>query len=872
MKRTIVGILAHVDAGKTTLSESMLYVSGALRKLGRVDHKNAFLDTENLERERGITIFSKQALLSYNDMEIVLLDTPGHIDFSTEMERSLQVLDYAILVISGTDGVQSHTETLWRLLEHYNIPAFLFINKMDLQGSDRQNLNKELKRVLCESCVDFSIDKEEIWEEISLCDEILLNQYLKEGRLSSEEIAQAINRRTLFPCYFGSALKLEGICEFLEGLRRYTLAKEYPSGFAAKVYKISRDTQGTRLTWLKITGGSLKVKALLNTANFVKDNQAEKVDQIRIYSGAKYTTLDEVSAGMLCAVTGPVKTYPGQGLGAEPDAVPPKLEPVLTYQILLPEKTDTHDAFNKLKQLEEEDPLLHIVWNSALKEIHVQLMGEIQLEIIKQIILERFDLDVSFDTGHIVYKETIEAPIEGVGHFEPLRHYAEVHLLLEPGPCGSGLVFDNVCDENDLDLNWQNLILSHLKEKTHLGVLTGSPITDMKITLLTGKAHLKHTDGGDFRQATYRAVRQGLKQARSILLEPWYDFRMELPSGSVGRAMTDIQQMCGTVTPPQIENDIAVITGSAPVASMQGYLTVLTSYTRGKGRLSCNLKGYAPCHNTDEVIERIHYDSESDLENTADSVFCSHGAGFVVKWDQVQKYMHLESPLHIKKNPERAFPTGTASKSGLDYRTEDKELLAIFERTYGPIKQKRFFDVPKKTSSKTDPPKNIPVKKQVPIEEYLLVDGYNIIFAWEELTALAKDNLDAARQVLLDILCNYQGYKKCHVIVVFDAYKVRGGIRSVENYQNIHVVYTKEAETADMYIEKLTYDISQKHLVRVATSDALEQMIVLGHGAFRVSARTFYEEICQVKIEIADLLKKQAEKSFPNHLPLFRQN
>lgn len=865
-KRAVIGILAHVDAGKTTLSEGMLYVSGTLRKLGRVDHQNAFLDTEPLERQRGITIFSKQAVFTYNDLELQLLDTPGHVDFSTEMERSLQVLDYAILVINGTNGVQSHTETLWRLLQRYQVPTFLFINKMDLQGAEREKILLQLKRLCSEGCLDFSAPQGYDLEELSMCDESLLNEYLETGAISTEKITRAIAKRTVFPCYFGAALKLEGVADFLEGLERYTLVKVYPIRFGAKVYKISRDTQGTRLTWLKITGGSLHVKDVLPNSN-------EKIDQIRIYSGAKYTSVQEVQAGTLCAVTGPVTTYPGQGLGMEPDTPLPELEPVLTYQLLLSEHTDIHVALQKLQQLEEEDPQLHIVWNPTLKEIHVQLMGEIQLEILKQVILERFGISVSFGTGNIVYKETIATTVEGVGHFEPLRHYAEVHLLLEPLPLGSGLQFASSCSENTLDLNWQRLILTHLQEKTHIGVLTGSPITDMKITLLTGKAHLKHTEGGDFRQATYRAVRQGLRQASVenavVLLEPWYEFRLELPVECVGRAMTDIQQMSGTILPPEIENDLAALTGSAPVSAMQGYFSEVISYTRGKGRLSCRVKGYAPCHNASEVIANIRYDCDSDVENTADSVFCAHGAGFNVKWDQVTEYMHLESPLRAGADPtEAAVIPPAPSKSYADYRAEDKELEAIFERTYGPVKRKRFLDAPEKLQPKElSTPK--PVKPQEPIEEYLLVDGYNIIFAWDELTALAKENLDAARQVLMDILCNYQGFQKCHVIVVFDAYKVKGGIGSVESYHNIDVVYTREAETADMYIEKFTYDIcKKKHLVRVATSDALEQLIVLGHGAFRVSARAFYEEMQRTNQEISEMLRKLSGKPIRNSLPI----
>lgn len=866
IKRIVIGILAHVDAGKTTLSEAMLYTCGALRTLGRVDHQNSFLDTNALERQRGITIFSKQAVFSYDNLEIQLLDTPGHVDFSTEMERTLQVLDYAILVINGTDGVQSHTETLWRLLERYQIPTFLFVNKMDLIGANKDTILSQLKRVCNQGCVDFSTMD---LEEVSLCNEALMNAYLETGSLPTELISQEILRRTVFPCYFGSALKLEEISSLLDGLKTLTHTPAYTNDFAAKVYKISRDPQGVRLTWLKVTGGTLHVKDVL-------PGIGEKIDQIRIYSGTKFTVVQEAVVGMLCAVTGPISTYPGQGLGLEEDTTNSELEPVLTYQVLLPEHTDVHTALQKLQQLEEEDPQLHIVWNPTLKEIHVQLMGEIQLEILKQVILERFGFSVSFGTGNIVYKETIATSVEGVGHFEPLRHYAEVHLLLEPLPLGSGLQFDTICSENTLDLNWQRLILTHLQEKTHIGTLTGSPITDMKITLLTGKAHLKHTEGGDFRQATYRAVRHGLRQALAenavVLLEPWYEFRLELPAECVGRAMTDVQQMQGTVSAPEIMENTALLTGSAPVAAMQDYFSEVISYTHGKGRLSCRVKGYAPCHNSDEVIENMAYDCDSDVENTADSVFCAHGAGFNVKWDEVTQYMHLESPLEVSvEEAESTVVSPFPSKSYTDYRAEDKELEAIFERTYGPVKRKRFLDkAPVVLQEEPAPPK--PIKPQEPVEEYLLVDGYNIVFAWDELTALAKDNLDAARQVLMDILCNYQGFKKCHVIVVFDAYKVKGGVGSVEQYHNIDVVYTQEAETADMYIEKFTYDIrKKKHLVRVATSDALEQLIVLGHGAFRVSARAFYEEIQQTNVEIAEMLRALRGKPIRNTLPIKKE-
>lgn len=852
MKRLAVGILAHVDSGKTTLSEGLLYRSGEIRKLGRVDHGDAFLDSHALERSRGITIFSKQAVLHYNDTVFTLLDTPGHVDFSIEAERTLQVLDYAILVISGSEGVQSHTETLWRLLKRYNIPTFIFVNKMDLDGADHDKILNELKHRLSEGCVDFGTDRtsEAFFENAAMCDNALMEQFLETGRIDSDEIKAAVSMRKIFPCCFGSALKTEGIDEFLEILDLYTKQPVYSSEFGAKVFKIAEDEQKNRLTYMKITGGSLKVKALLSDRNKL---WSEKVNQIRIYSGVKFQPVDEAECGTICAVTGLTKTYSGEGLGIEQDSSSPVLEPVLSYRVELEKGIDVHTALSKLKKLEEEDPELHVVWNEQLQEIHIALMGEIQLEILKSIIAERFGLNIEFGHGGIAYKETISDKVEGVGHYEPLRHYAEVHLILEPGKRGSGLRFATECREDQLDRNWQRLILTHLEEKTHLGVLTGSPITDMKITLAAGKAHLKHTEGGDFRQATYRAVRHGLMNAESILLEPYYDFHLEIPNDSVGRAITDIQQMGGEFEPPVSSGEMTIISGSAPVSEMRDYHTEVISYSHGKGRLNCMLKGYFPCHDQDKVIAAYGYDCEADLNNTADSVFCGHGAGFVVKWDEVYNYMHLESVLK-KSKPQEVTQTVTRQQL-TEYRDrleEDKELMAIFERTYGPIKRdsrsalhtEKHIPVPK--PSKTQPVPTGP--------EYLLVDGYNIIFSWDELKAAAAENLDLARNMLINTLCNYQGFKQCNLILVFDAYKVKGQHGNVEKVHNITVVYTKEAETADSYIEKAAHDLSKNHKVRVATSDNLEQIIILGSGAYRISAREFYEEVKSVEKAIRDFI------------------
>lgn len=876
MKKLVIGILAHVDAGKTTLAESMLYLTGSIRKLGRVDHKDAFLDTYELERARGITIFSKQAVFAYQDLEVSLLDTPGHVDFSAEMERTLQILDYAILVISGSDGVQGHTKTLWRLLARYRIPAFLFVNKMDLQGTDRKALMSELKKQLSDGCVDFSEEpaSDTFKENIAMCDEALLEQYIESGVIGADHITQLIAERKMFPCYFGSALRLLGVEEFLKGVRQYTQAPQYPAGFGAKIYKIARDEQGNRLTYMKVTGGSLRVKMLLtNGSRQTQENTAvweEKADQLRIYSGTRYEAVDEAAAGTVCAVVGLGRTYPGEGLGTEAGSDLPVLEPVLNYQVLLPTGCDAHLMFSKLRQLEEEDPQLHIVWQERLKEIHLQLMGEVQVEILKSLILERFGTAVEFGPGNIVYKETILKPVEGVGHFEPLRHYAEVHLLLEPGEPGSGLVFDSCCSEDILDRNWQRLVLTHLEEKEHIGVLTGSPVTDMKLTLIAGRAHLKHTEGGDFRQATYRAVRQGLKKANSVLLEPYYLYQLEIPSDNIGRAMSDIQRMNGSFETPETAGEMSVLTGSVPVVTMRGYQTEVTAYTRGRGRLFCTLMGYQPCHNEAEVIDAIGYDSERDLDNPTGSVFCAHGAGFTVEWNKVNDYMHLENAWKQEEPMERE-KAPVPMKASVTYAgswQEDKELEAIYTRTFGSGKPKPLYHQCRsgygikpsdKTVEKSAPVQVQPAKQIAERKEYLLVDGYNIIFAWEELNELAKENMDAARSRLMDILCNYQGFQRCILILVFDAYKVKGGIGDIRDYHNIHVVYTKEAETADAYIEKVTHEIAKEHRVTVASSDALEQLIILGQGAVRLSANDLKTEIERINIEIRqDYLNNQS--------------
>lgn len=847
-----VGLLAHVDAGKTTLSESILYQSGAIRNLGRVDHQDAFLDTDEMERERGITIFSKQAVLTWKDTEITLLDTPGHVDFSAEMERVLQVLDCAVLVISGADGVQGHTETLWKLLTRYGIPVFLFVNKMDQEGTDCGKLLAELKSRFSEGCIDFGrveTGAEEVIEEIAVCDEQTMEEYLEKGSVAAASIRRLVAERKIFPCYFGSALHLQGVEELMNGICTYQMQKEYPAAFGAKVYKIARDGQGNRLTYLKVTGGTLKVKDVIS-------ENGDKVNQIRVYSGEKYELLSEADAGKVCAVTGLAETYPGQGLGAEKDSELPILEPVLTYRIILPDDCNVHTMLGDLKLLEEEEPELHVVWIEKSQEIHVQLMGDVQIEILQRIIKERFGVLVEFGEGSIVYKETIAAPVEGVGHFEPLRHYAEVHLRLEPGERGSGMQFDSECSEDVLDRNWQRLVLTHLEEKEHKGVLTGSVITDMKITLTSGKAHLKHTEGGDFRQATYRAVRQGLKKAESVLLEPYYEFRIELPSENVGRAMTDIQNRFGKFEAPETLGEMTVLTGIAPVSTLSGYQKDVIAYTGGRGRISLTLKGYDLCHNQEEVVAARGYDSELDLANPTGSVFCAHGAGFVVDWDEVEEYMYMERTLD--QTGEEGLAEVTLPKrrhSSIELTQE--ELDAIYVRTPDPVKQNHGpVTVCAKEkdrepgSAYTDPKWERRRREKEVRQEYLLVDGYNIIFSWEELRELSEKDIGAARGKLADILSNYQGYRKCTLILVYDAYKVEGNPGEVMKYHNIYIVYTKEAETADQYIEKTVRRIAKDAAVTVATSDGLEQVIILGQGANRMSAPGLKEEIERTLAEV----------------------
>lgn len=861
MENIVMGILAHVDAGKTTLSEGMLYLSGTVRKLGRVDHKDAFLDTYSLERDRGITIFSKQAVFSLGNRRINLLDTPGHVDFSAEMERTLQVLDYAVLVISGADGVQGHTETLWKLLKLYEIPTFIFINKMDQPGTDRESLLTELKERLDEGCIVFGKGKNvESLEEIAMTDEAVLDYFMEHETVRNEDICRLIRERKIFPCYFGSALKLDGVQELLAGFEEYMKPFDGKKEFGARVFKISRDDKGERLTFLKVTGGKLVVKMPIN--------KEEKINQIRIYSGAKYEAVNEVEAGGVCAVTGLSSSYIGQGLGVEKGTAAPFLEPVLTYQMILPEGADTTKVLRELKQLEEEEPLLNIVWNPALEEIHVQLMGEVQTEILKTMIAERFHLDVEFGTGKIVYKETIKSPVVGVGHYEPLRHYAEVHLKMEPLEAGSGLVFDTDCSEDVLDRNWQRLILTHLQEREHPGVLTGAPITDMKITIVAGRAHLKHTEGGDFRQATYRAVRQGLKSAESLLLEPWYSFVLEVPSEQVGRAMSDIGQMNGSFEGPEAEDKQGMVrlTGTAPASEMRDYQREVWAYTKGRGRITLTLKGYEPCHNAEEVIEEIGYDSERDVDNPTGSVFCVHGAGFLVKWDEVPEYMHIKEDFlaekpGIEQDEVMAVQMGNHCNYSGGYSSsydDDPELLTIMEREFGSKqKERERYSSYRKQTVSTPVRHTTVIKENEPKKEYLLVDGYNIIFAWEELNELAKASIDAARNKLMDILSNYQGFIGCTLILVFDAYKVKGNQGEVQKYHNIYVVYTKEAETADQYIEKTTHEIGRKYKVTVATSDALEQVIVMGQGAYRISARDFYEEVERTEKQIREINERE---------------
>ena len=900
--RLVIGILAHVDAGKTTLAEGLLYTCGQIRKLGRVDHKNAFLDNFSMERERGITIFSKQAQVTWEGLDITLLDTPGHVDFCAEMERTLQVLDYALLIISGADGVQGHVQTLWRLLREYEIPVFLFVNKMDQPGTQKEGLLEELQRKLDGNCLEFGAEAESagevFWEELAMCHEKLMEEYLETGRLGERSLAEAIAARHLFPCYFGSALHLEGVEELLKGIRRYSLCPGYPESFGARVYKISRDTNGNRLTHLKVTGGALRVKMPVGNANSARAEEEaweEKADQLRIYNGAQYNAVEQVEAGGICAVTGLDRTFAGQGLGMESANALPLLVPVLTYGLILPEGSDAVKVLGQLRGLEEEEPQLHVVWHEKAGsagggEIHVQVMGEVQIEILKRLLLERFGLEAEFADGQIVYKETIAKAVEGIGHFEPLRHYAEVHLLLEPGEPGSGLQFASVCSEDILDRNWQRLILTHLEEKTHVGVLTGSPVTDIRISLLTGRAHVKHTEGGDFRQATYRALRQGLMQSQSILLEPVFAFSLEVPTGQLGRAMSDIQRMHGSFEPPLTEGENAILNGSAPVAAMRGYQREVNAYTRGLGRLTCALKGYEPCHNADEIIAQFHYDPEADTDNPSSSVFCAHGAGFIVPWNQVPEYAHLESGWNFPPSEKadgtedlQPVPFADTGSAGTDFITQE-EIEEIFRRTYGksrqdyepyryhrqntvnsagaeygaeePSSQEGEGVAARRVTPRLD---NVPKK-----EEYLLVDGYNIIFAWEDLHSLAEVNIDSARDKLMDICCNYQGYVGGTLILVYDAYKVKGNPGSVQKYHNIYVVYTREAETADQYIEKTVHKIGRKHQVTVATSDRLEQMIIWGEGAARLSAQGFLEAVEAAAGQVREYIERDKnEKNRP---------
>ncbi len=862
MKKLVMGILAHVDAGKTTLSESMLYLSGKIGKLGRVDNKDAYLDTYELERARGITIFSKQAIFEVGETQITLLDTPGHVDFSAEMERALQVLDYAILVISGADGVQGHTKTLWRLLDLYQIPVFLFINKMDQLGTDKAKLMSELKMQLDDRCIEFGqVQKNRFYDELAMCDEKMMEAFLEGGHIETLEIKKAIKERKVFPCFFGAALKLEGVEEFLKAIEEYAMIPFYPQAFGAKIFKITRDEQGNRLTHIKLTGGKMKVKDVLSNGSW-----EEKVNQIRIYSGQRFEAVNEVEAGTVFAVTGLSQGRPGEGLGIEQAAAAPVLEPVLSYQILLPAGCDPKAILPKLRQIEEEEPELHIVWEEQLQEIQVQIMGEVQIEILQSLIKDRFGVEVAFDAGRIVYKETIADRVEGVGHFEPLRHYAEVHLLLEPGEPGSGLAFDTVCSEDMLGKSWQRLVLTHLEEKAHKGVLTGSVITDMKMTLVAGRAHNKHTEGGDFREATYRAVRQGLMEARSVLLEPYYAFQLELQEKMVGRAMTDIEQMYGTCEVAHTDGEMSVLTGSAPVVTMRNYQKEVIAYTKGIGRLFCSLKGYEPCHNTEEVMARIGYDPDRDWANPTGSVFCTHGAGFLVEWYEVKDHMHVEAYL---KKKEEAWGAGMAQNQGA-YAEERwislEEIDQIINKTFYANQGEKSAWKTRKTAGESyyEAAAYISQRKETR-EEYLLVDGYNIIHAWPELKELVDGNMDSARMKLLDALSNYQGIRNCQIIVVFDAYRVEGHLEETITYDHMHVVYTREAQTADQYIEKFAHDNQKKYNIAVATSDGLQQIIIRGAGCTLLSAKDLKEEIDRAKEKIKQE-HQEAWKQNPNYL------
>ena len=853
MKKTVIGILAHVDAGKTTLSEALLYTAGQLKKLGRVDNKSAFLDNYELERRRGITIFSKQAVLRTKNTEITLLDTPGHIDFSSEAERTLQVQDYAVLVISARDGVQPHTETLWRLLLRYNVPVFIFVNKMDLEGSDKNRVLAELKKHLSENCADFTASDDEICENAAFCNEKLMEKYIEEGSLSDVEIAKAIRERNIFPCWFGSALKLDGVAEFIEGLEKYTLQTEYRPEFGARVFKIARDIQGNRLTYMKITGGSLKARSIVRYMPKGSEEQIEeKVNMLRIYSGEKFEPADKVKAGGICAVLGLSATYPGQGIGFEKELLKPMLEPVLTYRVILPKDISAVEFLPKLKQIEEEDPQL-LVSSNAAGEIYVHLMGEIQAEVLKSLVEDRFGVSVDFDSGSVIYKETVAAPVEGVGHFEPIRHYAEVHLLIEPGEPESGITVNSLCREEVLGKNWQRLILTHILEKTHSGVLIGAPLADVKITLVAGRAHIKHTEGGDFRQATYRALRQGLMKAKNVLLEPYYAFRLEIPAEQLGRAINDIRIMDGKISSPESNGITAVINGRAPVSEMRSYAKDVMAYTKGKGKLSLFSDGYAPCHNAEKVIDAAKYNPESDIANTPDSVFCSHGAGINVKWYDVEKYMHVTSGMDVETGDKiPSMPNPKLLKRNLNI--DDKELEAIMEREFGPIRRRQYSE------AVLDTPKTAHAAEHK--KEYIIVDGYNLIFAWDGLAALAKDNFDAARHILTDILCNYRGYTKCELVLVFDGYKVKGNTGEKSDYNGIHLVFTKENETGDMYIEKLVEEVGKNYSVRVVTSDNLIQVSALRAGVLRMPAREFIKEIERVNDQIKEIIAENSAKRF----------
>ena len=840
-KNLAVGILAHVDAGKTTLSEAMLYRSGKIKKLGRVDHRDSFLDTHELERARGITIFSKQALLSLAGTDITLMDTPGHVDFAAETERTLQVLDYAVLVISGTDGVQAHTETLWALLERYNVPVFVFVTKMDVTACDREALQKQLCRVFGDGCVDFTHRDADFEEKLAVCSEEAMESFLENGALSEDDISELVAGRKLFPCFYGSGLKADGVDALLEALDTLTMQKTYPDEFAARVYKIGRDAQGNRMSFMKLTGGSLSVRQSVRYKDESGGEYEEKATAIRLYSGAKFENAETVCAGQVCAVLGLSATYPGEGLGAEKDGAPPVLEPVVSYTVLLPPDKDARVLYPKLMQLQEEDPRLHIVWNEKSKKISVRLMGKVQTEIFRSLVKERFDTDIRLDTGHVMYRETIKNTVEGVGHFEPLRHYSEVHLLMEPLPRGSGIVITSSCSEDVLDRNWQRLILTHLAEKTHIGVLTGSPITDIKITLVSGRAHLKHTEGGDFRQSTYRAVRQGLMQAESVLLEPWYAFSSEVPTGQTGRLISDVRAMGGEIDTPEDRDGMTRVTGRAPVASMNGYMDTLVAYTRGRGRLSLRPDGYRPCRSPQEIINEIGYDAASDTENTSDSVFCAHGAGFSVPWDKVKDYMHLESCLAEKKEPEF-----TAHRS---ISIDQKELEAIMEREFGPIRRPQY-SAPV-VNAAPDARLYIAQKKK-----YIIVDGYNLIFAWDEMKALAAEKLDLARARLMDVLTSYCGFTGSELVLVFDGFRTPGNPGSREERGNIRVVYTPEGETGDAYIERLVNDIGKNYSVRVITSDNLIRVSAMRSGVLRTSSGEFIKELEWVLSQIDELLKR----------------